>query len=409
MKKLLQIGLGVVAALGGFVDIGNLVFATQAGAKLGLRLLWALALGTLLAMIYAEMSGRVATVAKRPVFTIIRQRFPKKLALATLIASTASNVLTCAAEIGGVALILQLLSDLPYRALTFAVAMALILIIWLLPFQAIEKLFGYIGLGILVLTVAALKTHPNWHAAAQGLIPHLSAGGGTAVYWYYAIGLIAATLTPYEIYFYASGAIEEKWKPSDLVVNKINALFGFGLGGLITAGIIMVAANLFLGSQINPEFINSAALLALIPLGKAALLLALLGMLFSIGGSAIETCFAGAYNIAQYAGWKWGKHLHPLQVPHFTLTWLITLLVAILIAITGFDPISITEYAIIFSVVVMPLTYLPILLVGRNERIMGKFKNKTWNTALGWVAFVIICLVSVAAIPLMIITQRGSL
>jgi manganese transport protein len=407
MKKLLQVGLGVIAALGGFVDIGNLVFATQAGAKLGLRLLWALALGTLLAMIYAEMSGRVATVAKRPVFTIIRQRFPKKLALATLIASTASNVLTCAAEIGGVALILQLLSDLPYRALVFAVAMAWILVIRFMPFQAIEKLFGYAGLGILVLSVAALKTHPHWHAAAQGLVPHLSAGD-PALYWYYAVGLIAATLTPYEVYFYSSGAIEEKWKPSDLIVNKANAILGFGLGGLITAGIIMVAANLFLGPQINPEFINTAALAALIPLGKAALLLALLGMLFSIGGSAIETCFSGAYNIAQYAGWKWGKHLHPLKVQRFTLTWIITLLVAILIAITGFDPITITEYAIIFSVVVMPLTYLPILLVGRDERIMGQYKNKSWNTALGWAAFAIICLVSAAAVPLMIITQRGS-
>src|SRR3982751_1643675 len=117
MKKFLEIGLGIVAALGGFVDIGDLVFATQSGAKYGLRLLWALALGTLLIMIYAEMSGRVATVAKRPVFTIIRQRFPKKLALTTLAASTMVNILTLAAEIGGVALILQLLSGLPYRAL----------------------------------------------------------------------------------------------------------------------------------------------------------------------------------------------------------------------------------------------------------------------------------------------------
>jgi manganese transport protein len=407
MKKFLEIGLGVVAALGGFVDIGNLVFAAQTGAKLGLRLLWALALGTLLAMIYAEMSGRVATIAKQPVFTIIRQRFPKKLAGATLIASTASNLLMCAAEIGGVALILQLLSDLPYRALVFAVAMALILIIWFLPFQAIEKLFGYIGLGVLALTVAALKTHPHWHAAAQGLIPHLSAGDAS-LYWYYAVGIIAATLTPYEIYFYSSGAIEERWKPSDLIVNKINAIFGFALGGLATAGIIIVAANLFLGPQINPEFINTPALAALIPFGKAGLLLVLLGMLFSIGGSAIESAFSNAYNISQFTTWKWGKHLHPLQVPRFTVTLLITLLIAILIVITGFDPITITEYAVIFSVLVMPLTYLPILLVAKDKRLMGKYVNKPWNTWLGWLALVIITIVSLAAVPLMIITQRGA-
>jgi manganese transport protein len=407
MKKLLEIGLGIIAALGGFVDIGDLVFATQAGAKFGLRLLWCLALGTLLIIIYAEMSGRVAIIAKQPVFTIIRNRFPKRLGLLTLGASTIVNVLTCAAEIGGVALILQLLSDLPYRALVFSVAMALILIIWVLPFQAIEKLFGYFGLGLLVIAIAALKTHPNWHNFGQGLIPHLSAGD-TALYWYYGVGLIAATLMPYEVYFYSSGAIEEKWKPSDLIVNKINSVLGFALGGALVAGIILVSANLFLGPQIIPEFIHTTALTTLIPLGKAALLLALLGMLFSIGGSAIETCFSAAYNISQYSKWKWGKHLHPLQATRFTAVWLITLVVAILIAITGFDPITITEYAVIFSVIVMPLTYLPILLVARDKKIMGQHVNKPWNTWLGWVALAIITVVALAAVPLMIITQRGS-
>jgi manganese transport protein len=304
-------------------------------------------------------------------------------------------------------LILQLLSDLPYRALIFAVAMALILIIWILPFGAIEKIFGYFGLGLIVLAVAALKTHPDWHAAANGLIPHLNASD-TTLYWYYAIGIIAATLMPYEVYFYSSGAIEEKWKPSDLIVNKVNAILGFTLGGLLVVGIIMVSANLFLGPQINPQFISTPALAALIPFGKAGLLLALLGMLFSIGGSAVETSFASAYNISQYKGWKWGKHLHPLQVPRFTLTWIITLVVAITIALTGFDPITITEYAVIFSVIVMPLTYLPILLIAKDEKIMGQYKNKPWATKLGWVGLAIVTAVAVAAVPLMIITQRGA-
>jgi manganese transport protein len=407
MKKILEIGLGIAAALGGFVDIGDLVFATQAGAKFGLRLLWALALGTLVIMVYAEMSGRVAMVTKKPVFKIIRQRFPKKLALTALIASTMVNVLTFAAEIGGVALVLQLLSDLPYRALVAAVALALTLIIWMLPFQLIEKMFGYMGLGLLVLVVAALKTHPDWQAAGNGLIPHLTASD-TVQYWYFAVGIIAATLMPYEVYFYSSGAIEEKWKPSELIVNKANAILGFGLGGLFVAGIIAVSANLFMGQQIIPEFINTSALAALIPFGQAGLLLALLGMLFAITGAAIETCFAGAYNIAQYKDWKWGKHQDPLKVPRFTLTWLISLVAASLFILTGFDPITVTEYAVIFSVIVMPLTYLPILWAAKDEKLMGEFKNKKWNTALGWSGFAVIVAVSLAAIPLMIITQRGS-
>lgn len=406
MKKFLEIGLGIMAALGGFVDIGDLIFATQSGAKFGYRLLWALVLGTFLIMIYSEMSGRVATVAGQPVFTIIRNRFPKYLGWTALSASTLVNVLTCAAEIGGVALILQLLSTLPYRSLIIAAALALVLIIWFLPFKIIEKLFGFVGLALLVMIVAAIKAHPDWGGVGRGLLPDLTSPNAWT-YWYYVVGIIAATVMPYEVYFYSSGAIEEKWKPSDLIVNKANAILGFGLGAILVGGIVAVSAVLFYTPHINPEFISTPALAALIPLGKAALLLALLGMLFSIGGSAVETCFAGAYSIAQYLGWNWGKSKHPLNVPKFTYTWLLILVAAFLIAMTGFDPVGIAEYAVIFSIIVMPLTYLPILLTANSEELMGKYKNKHWNSWLGWISLAIITVISIAAIPLMIITQRG--
>jgi manganese transport protein len=39
VKKVLQIALGIVAAFGGFVDIGGLVFNVQAGALFGHQLL----------------------------------------------------------------------------------------------------------------------------------------------------------------------------------------------------------------------------------------------------------------------------------------------------------------------------------------------------------------------------------
>src|SRR4051812_10535221 len=127
MKKFLEIALGVIVALGGFVDIGDLVFSTQAGANFGYQLLWALAVGLLGIIVYTEMAGRVAAVTKMPVFSVIRNFYHPKVGWLTLIGSMLLNVLTCAAEIGGVALALQLLSDLPYQLLIVTVLLALIL------------------------------------------------------------------------------------------------------------------------------------------------------------------------------------------------------------------------------------------------------------------------------------------
>ncbi len=62
MRVVFRIALGIIAAIGGFLDIGDLVFNTQAGANFGYDLLWAVAVGTIGIGVYAEMCGRVAAV-----------------------------------------------------------------------------------------------------------------------------------------------------------------------------------------------------------------------------------------------------------------------------------------------------------------------------------------------------------
>jgi hypothetical protein len=74
LSKIFQVALGIVAAVGGFVDIGELVFNTQAGASYRFQLLWAVVVGVVGIVVYAEMSGRVAAVCQRPVFDVVRMR-----------------------------------------------------------------------------------------------------------------------------------------------------------------------------------------------------------------------------------------------------------------------------------------------------------------------------------------------
>src|SRR5436190_14808773 len=124
-----------MTALGGFVDIGELVFTTQAGARFGYSLLWAIVVGTLGIMLYSEMCGRIAAVHQEPVFNIVRQRLGFRMGVATLVASNAVNLITCAAEIGGVAIILKLLLNLGYSLLLVVTTLVLIVLIWLLPFK----------------------------------------------------------------------------------------------------------------------------------------------------------------------------------------------------------------------------------------------------------------------------------
>ena len=80
MKKVLPIFLGVLSAIGGFVDMGDLVANSAVGARFGLDLAWVVVLGIVGICVYADMAGRVAAVSGRAVFDVIRERLGPRAA-----------------------------------------------------------------------------------------------------------------------------------------------------------------------------------------------------------------------------------------------------------------------------------------------------------------------------------------
>src|SRR6478609_6780693 len=256
MSKIFQVALGILAAIGGFVDIGDLVFNVEAGATLGYQLLWVIVVGVVGIIVYSETCGRVAAVSKRPVFDAIRERLGFGVGFGSLVASQIVNLMTLAAEVGGVALALELLSGFPYRVLIVLGVAALAVVIWVTPFEWIERIFGYGGLALLVFVVAALKLHPNWGDVASGLVPHANTSD-KLVYAYFAVGLLGAAMTPYEVYFYSSGVVEEGWTPKDLGLNRANSMIGYSLGGTLSLALMLTGATLFLGRGIEPEHLGT--------------------------------------------------------------------------------------------------------------------------------------------------------
>jgi Mn2+/Fe2+ NRAMP family transporter len=406
VSKLLGLALGILAAIGGFVDVGDLVFNTAAGAAFGYQLVWVIPIGVVGIIVYSEMCGRVAAVSNKAVFDAVRERVGFRAGLGALVSSEIVNLMTLAAELGGVAIALQLLSGLPYRWLIVLAVIGFVTVIWITSFDWLERIFGYGGLCMLVFGVAALKLAPDWTKVGHGFIPHISQNNPW-LYLYFVVGLLGTAMAPYEVYFYSSGGVEEEWTPSDLGLNRANAIVGYALGGTLSIALMVVGGAFFLGHGITPEHLGTIALGAQQPLGEVGLLLAIVGILFAVGGASIDTVFSGAYNLAQFCGWEWGRYRHPARAPRFTLTWLVLLILAMGIVLTGVDPVVLTEYAVIFSVVALPLTYVPILLVANDRTYMGQYSNGRLANILGAVYLLIIMVVALSAVPLMIITNAG--
>jgi Mn2+/Fe2+ NRAMP family transporter len=407
----LELTLGIMTAVGGFVDISELVFAAKAGSTLGYALIWVFAISTIGIIVFSEMSGRVAATAKQPVFNLMRHRLGLKLGLVTLAASMIANLITCAAELGGVALVLNYLTGAPYMLMAVATTLVFVISIWVLPFQWIERTYGLLGLFMIVFVAALVAIHPPWKELAGGFVPHIPAGLSTKEllkFGYFVVAIVSAVMFPYEVYFYSSGGIEEGWGPKQLLTNRLTAILGMGLGSLLAISILSNSAQLFGPANVDPSLPGTAALEAAIPFGRWGLILALLGMFFAIAGAAVETCLANAYSIAQFFGWIWGRHKKPWEAPRFTITWIVLFALALLIVLTGVDVMVLVEFAILFSILVLPLTYLPLLLLAEDKKYMREYVNGPASKVLGWFYFGVITLAAVAALPLYFLTSGGN-
>ena len=69
---------------------------------------------------------------------------------------------------------------------------------------------------------------------------------------------------------------------------------------------------------------------------------------------------------------------------------------------------SVVEYSIVFSVVILPFTYFPVLVIAGDRRVMGEEHVNGWFAEIvGWFYLVVVTLAALLAVPLLIATRGG--
>jgi manganese transport protein len=221
-------------------------------------------------------------------------------------------------------------------------------------------------------------------------------------------GELGAQMTPYEMFFFSSGAVESRWRPKDLVEVRVNVLVGFPLGGLLALAIQAVAFLVFFPAGVHVEHISQTALPVAVALGKLGLVVAIIGIFAATFGATLETLFATGYDVAQYFGWSYGKVQKPARAARFTTVTVSLLLGATALALTTLNPITVTIVAVVFSAALLPFLFLPVLLVGNDREVMGDLANGRLANTVGTVVIAFTILISIAAFPLLVLTRGGA-
>jgi Mn2+/Fe2+ NRAMP family transporter len=401
--------LGILTAIGGFIDMGGIITTTQAGAEHRYALLWTLVLGIVGLVIYVDMAGRVVIASGRTLFDVIRDRLGFRLAMVTLVATMIVNVLTLLVEIAGMSLVLEIVSRLSYLLWVPVIGVLLAIVLWRESFDVLENGSAALGLAMLVSVVALFKLDPNWGEIGKAVVhPPASTMGSMPVYLFAAFGLLGGYMTPYQFFFYSSGALEEEWTGEDLVINRATSIVGSIFGGIVAFALIVISAVVLFPKGMQVQTLRDAGQPIRASLGLDGFGVFLFGAFAVSLGAGIESALSGAYAVCQYFGWDWGKHGKPRQAPLFVLTYLAMIAAAIVIALTGVDPIRITVVSLAAAAASLPFTFGPLLIVANDKDFVGDQANTPAVNAAAIVILVLLIMVTIGVIPLLILTGGGS-
>jgi len=398
MKNLIKIALGIVTSVGGFLEVGSIGTGLQAGAAFRYQLLWAVVLGTICIAFLTEMTGRLAAVSQHTVIDAMRKRFGAPFQVWPLASQILVDLLVLASEVGGASLALQLATGISIQIWIVPVTLGIWLVLWLGTFSAIEHGVAIAGLVTLCFVLAAVWMRPDWHDVARGLLPHRP-DTDPEHYAYLAVGIIGASVSPYLISFYSSGAVEEKWGPKDLMPNRIVAALGMGFGSIVALAVIVVAALVLAPRGIDAESYEQAAGLLSVPLGRWGFALFCLSLAIGCIGAALELALDLSYIVAQSFGWDWGEDKRPIEEARFALTYTVALAIAMIPSLIGIDPLKLTMFSMGVTVLALPIIVGPLIVLMNDEQYLKSHTNgPVANTAVVFIIAVAF-IIAVLAVP----------
>ena len=402
MSAIVNLVLGIVTSIGGFVEVGSISTSAQAGAEFGLQLLWAVAAAGAMLALLTEMSGRLAVMSKRTLAAAIRERFGIHFHFLPLGAELVLDLLLLTAELGGAAIAVKLLTGIGFQWWIAPIALLLWIILWFSGFAVIENGIGLLGLVTTSFVLAAWRLGPDTADLARSFIPSLPTHDA-ARYAFLAISIIGATVSPYLLNFYSSGTIEEEMKQEELWVNATTSYGGTMFGTVVSMGVLVTSAMVLQPLHIQVDSYEQAALMFVPAFGRWAIVLFALALGIGCIGAALEIALNMGYVLSQAFGWSWSANKPRRENARFSSAFTVILIAATAIAVLGFDPLRLTMISVALTVVVMPVMVLPFLVLMNDTKFVKDRTNRPIGNAVLAILTIIGALFAMVVIPLEIL------
>ena len=401
MKKIAEIALGIVTSVGGFLEIGSIATAAQAGADFSFQLVWAVALGGICIIFLVEQAGRFAAVSGRTIPDAIRERFGFSYFAMLYVVLLFVSLLVLAAEIGGVCIALELATGIGFQWWALPAAFVIWAVIWKGTFGVIEKGVSMLGLITVCFVVGAFLLHPPWGQVVRSAVPSLPQHDSVH-YWFIAVSVLGASISPYLFFFYSAGAIEDDWHESHVGINRVIATFGMSFGTVISIAVLILAALIFAPKGIKVEHYSQLPDLLVPVFGPKGFWLLVASVGIACMGASMEVALQMAYLTAQGFGWNWSENQRPIEEARFSFVYSVIILLGALVVLTGVDPLSLTIFAMALTAATLPVSIIPFLFLMNDQSYVRSYHNGWFSNAVVIAIISLAFVLAVVSIPLQI-------
>lgn len=375
-------GPGLIIAAS-FIGPGTITTSIVTGASYGFALAWAIVFSIVATIVLQEMASRLGLGGRISLGEAMRRTFANPVAkILMVILVVAAIGIGGAAYAGGdttgTALAVSSVLPIPVWIIVVAIILAIAGLLISGSYKVVEKVLMVMVVILALLFIATtFVVQPPFLEALKGMfVPSIPAGAALT-----AIALIGTTVVPYNVFLHAS-LVQENW--GDMEENKairearIDTVSSIAIGGMITLAVMATAFGGMFVHGISAETGTDLAK-ALEPLlGDAA------GWVFAIGlfcagfTSALAGPLGAAYAICGVLGLS-----TDMKSWSFRLVWILVLAVGAIIALTGFEPVSIIIIAQAANGLLLPIIAIFLLITMNNKELLGKHANGIVSNVVG--------------------------
>jgi Mn2+/Fe2+ NRAMP family transporter len=395
------VGPGLLAGLSDDDPAGITTYSIL-GAKYGYELLWVLALSTAALVVFHELGVRLGIVTGKGLLTLVRERYGGRAAGLVLAALVVANVGTLCAEFAGVAAGMELLGGTSRYLSVPLAALAVSALVLRESFRHVEHFLLALSSVFVAYVVSGLLAHPDWGAAARGLV--VPAIPLTRDALLVAVATVGTTLAPWGLAFIQSYAVDKRLHVKDLRYERVDVVVGAVLTGVIGLFVVVACAATL---HVQGVSIGNAAdaARALEPLaGNLAATLFGLGFLGAALLAAAIVPLSTAYSISETFGRRDDLNDSFAEARSFYLAFGAVVAVAVvLVLIPGAPLIPILFLSQALNAVLL-LVLLPFMRsLAKDRELMGAHalgRVDRWTTGIAF-ALIAVSVLALAVLALL--------